>query len=169
MIKKVLIILCIFISIGIFITSIMTYALCPDEKYVLNFIKQYPNKSAIFLQRNDTVIAIQNPNKNMPLASTVKIIIAIEYACQAKNELINPNEEVDLNDINKFYIKNADYSHLKWINSISKKTLNNKITIREIAKGMIKYSSNASTEWLIEKLGLKNINSRIKKLNLKNH
>ncbi|MEM0542913.1 serine hydrolase [Flavobacterium sp. j3] len=170
MIKRVLIIFVLIISIVIIIISIATSILSPDEMTVLNFIKKNPNRSAIFLQRNDTVFAIQNPYKNMPLASTVKIIIAIEYACQVKNEIINPNEEVDLNDINKYYIKNTDGdSHLKWIKSVSKKVFNNKITIREIAKGMMKYSSNANTEWLIEKLGVNKINSRIKILKLKSH
>lgn len=170
MTKKVLIILGIFIFIGISIIAIIRNSLCPDEKKILNFIKQNPYRSAIFLQRNDTVIATLNQKKNMPLASTVKIIIAIEYACQVKNKIINPDEEVELKYINKFYIKNTDgNAHLKWIKSISNKVIKNKVTIREIAIGMIKFSSNANTEWLIEKLGVKNINSRIKVLKLKSH
>lgn len=137
---------------------------------MLDFIKQNPQRSAILLQRNDTIMANHNPNKVMPLASTVKIIIAIEYSYQAREGIINPNEKIDLNQVNKFHIRDTDgNAHLNWISSVSKKTYNNKIEIREIVKGMIRYSSNANTEWLIEKLGLNNINNRIKALKLQNH
>lgn len=170
MIKRIFIILGVVILIIISINVITSYISSPNEKVIFDFIKQNQNRSAILLQRNDTVLATQNPQKNMPLASTVKIIIAIEYACQVKNEIINPDEKNDLHDINKYYIENTDgNAHQSWVKSISKKISNNKITLREIAKGMIKFSSNANTEWLIEKLGIEKINSRIKNLGLKNH
>jgi D-alanyl-D-alanine carboxypeptidase len=36
----------------------------------------------------------------MPLASTVKIIIAIEYAEQAAQGQINPDEKISLSELN---------------------------------------------------------------------
>jgi D-alanyl-D-alanine carboxypeptidase len=106
----------------------------------------------------------------MPLASTVKIILAIEYAIQSSEGKLNPDEEVSLNELEKFYVSNTDGgAHPKWLRSVKGKVNDNKISIREIAKGMIKYSSNANTEWLSQKLGLENINKRIGSLGISDH
>jgi len=127
----------------------------------LNFLKEHPNKMAIKLVRNDAVLASRNPNKIMPLASTVKILVTIEYAEQAANKLIDPDQAISLDELDKFYIPKTDGgAHPSWLKSVKDKIHNNTISIREIAKGMIAYSSNANTEWLCKKLGLENINNR---------
>ncbi|MGF1926301.1 MAG: serine hydrolase, partial [Bacteroidia bacterium] len=49
------------------------------------------------------------------------------------------------------------------------KTSVDSVELLEVAKGMIRYSSNANTEFLIDLLGLNNINKNLKKLGLKAH
>jgi len=106
----------------------------------------------------------------MPLASTVKIILAIEYAEQSAKSQINPDDLILLTDLDKFYVPNTDGgAHSSWLKSIKDKISDDKISIREISKGMIKFSSNANTEWLLNKLGLENVNNRLDSLGLKNH
>ena len=106
----------------------------------------------------------------MPLASTVKIILAVEYAEQSTNHRIDPDSLVSLDDLEKFYIPNTDGgAHSAWLESVQHKIENDKISVREIAKGMISHSSNANTEWLLNELGTKNVNNRLDSLGLKNH
>ena len=170
MLKKILIIVGIIIAIVIIIGAIGINYFKPDANLVLNFIKENPNKTAIKLVRNDSLIAERNPDKLMPLASTVKIILAIEYALQSSQGKINPQEEVSIDELAKFYIPNTDGgAHPSWLKSVKNKINDNQITINEIAKGMIRYSSNANTEWLGNTLGLKNINNRIDSLGIENH
>lgn len=162
----------IIISFGILailvILSIIFFR--PDETIIVDYIKENPDKVAIKLVRNDTVLVERNPNKMMPLASTVKIIIAIEYAIQAANNQINPESYILLDDLEKFYIPNTDGgAHPSWLKSIKSKIQGDSVSIREIAKGMIRYSSNANTEWLCAKLGLENINARIDNLGIVDH
>jgi len=165
-----LIVIGVIIGLVVLLGAIGAYYFKPSEQLVLNFIKDNPNKSAIKLIRNDSIIAERNPNKVMPLASTVKIILAIEYAIQSSEGKLNPDEEVSLNELEKFYVSNTDGgAHPKWLRSVKGKVKENKISIREIAKGMIKYSSNANTEWLSQKLGLENINKRIDSLGISHH
>ena len=45
-------------------------------EYLATFIKKNPSKAAIYFVKNDVVLVDKNSNKLMPLASTVKIIIA---------------------------------------------------------------------------------------------
>ena len=142
----------------------------PNKEFVLDFIKNNPDKSSIKIVKNNTVYTEYNTHRLMPLASTVKIIIAIEYATQATKGTIDPEELINLSDLEKFNIVNTDGgAHLKWLKSINSKIVGHKISIREIAKGMITHSSNANTEWLSAKLGLKNINNRIQSLGVKKH
>ncbi|MEM6516637.1 MAG: serine hydrolase [Bacteroidota bacterium] len=146
------------------------YHFNPSEHKVLDFIKDNPERASILLVRNDSVVAQQKINRVMPLASTVKIIIAIEYAVQAAEGKIEPKDLVALNEINKFYIPNTDGgAHPAWLNSVKAITVNGNVPIREIARGMIKYSSNANTEWLLNRLGLENVNNRLYALDVKNH
>ena len=170
MLKKILIIVGIIIAIVLILGAIGINYFKPDENLVLNFIKENPDRAAIKLIRNDSLIAEQNPNKLMPLASTVKIILAIEYAIQSSQNKINPQERIAIDELDKFYIPNTDGgAHPNWLKSVKSKINDNHIPISEIAKGMIRYSSNANTEWLGNKLGLKNINNRIDSLGIENH
>ncbi|WP_289045352.1 serine hydrolase [uncultured Olleya sp.] len=142
----------------------------PNPKFILEFIKNNPDKAAITVIRNDSVLININENRLQPLASTVKIIIAIEYAHQAANKTIDVNQLIDLSQLNKYYIPNTDgNAHNNWLKYIENKINDNKISVKEIAKGMIMFSSNANTEWLQQKLGLNNINTQLQKLNLDNH
>lgn len=170
MLKKILVGLGIVVGLVVLTGAFGVYYFLPSEDKVLSFIKTNPEKSSILIVRNDTIFANRNINKVMPLASTVKIILAIEYAEQSANGQINPDELIPLSELSKFYVPNTDGgAHSSWLKSAKDKFLDDKISIREISKGMIKFSSNANTEWLLNKLGIENVNNRLDSLGLKNH
>ncbi|WP_235299189.1 serine hydrolase [Portibacter marinus] len=140
------------------------------EHLVLNYIKENPEKSAITIIKNGEKKVDFNSDKLMPLASTVKIIIAIEYAEQAAAGLIDPQEVISFDLLDQYYIPGTDGgAHMAWFKSIKNDIIGDGITLKEIAKGMIDYSSNANTEFLCDKLGLENVNDRIGKLGIDRH
>jgi len=158
MLKKILIVLGIIFGLILLIVVFAKIYFKPSKEVILKFIKENPNKASIKLIRNGKVLVDRNSNIKMPLASTVKIILAIEYAEQAANKIINPEKLISLEELNKYYIPKTDGgAHKRWLASIKSKIETEKIPLKEIAKGMMKYSSNANTEWLSEKLGLDNI------------
>ncbi len=170
MLRKVLIGLGIIVGLLVLMGAFGIYYVLPDENKILNFIKNNPDKSSMLLVRNDTVVASLNIEKVMPLASTVKIILAIEYAEQCAKGQLNSEELVLLSELEKFHVPNTDGgAHKSWLESIKGKVADGKIPIREVVKGMIKYSSNANTEWLLDRLGIENVNNRLDSLGLKNH
>ena len=125
-----------------------------DDDPILAFLAAHPDKSSMRLVRNDTVLADFRADRVMPLASTVKIIIAIAYAEQAAAGAIDPDELIPLEELERFHVTNTDGgAHPAWLNAVSDQVRGNRITIREIARGMINFSSNANTEWLSERLG----------------
>lgn len=170
MLKKILIglgILALLLLIGF---AVAYYMLRPDKDKLLAFIQENPEKSAILLVRNDTLLAAKNTTKVMPLASTVKILLAIEYAEQAAAGQLDPDSLIALSELEQFYVVNTDGgAHPAWLRSVEDKIEAGKISLREIAKGMIKYSSNANTEWLSSLLGIEKINQRIDSLGLSQH
>lgn len=149
-----------------------TFTAQNTNNYVVDFLKNNPERSSIVFTRNDTTLAALRPDVKFPLASTVKTIIAIEYAQQAADGKIDPEEEIPLAEIDRFFVLNTDgNAHPDWKKDLIDKNLihNEKVKLEQVAKGMIRYSSNANTEYLMWKLGFDNINTNLKKLNLTHH
>ncbi|GHB53899.1 serine hydrolase [Persicitalea jodogahamensis] len=143
-----------------------------EGDYVANFIAKNKQKSALYWVRNDSLMAEQNPSRKMPLASTVKIIIAIEFAEQVSSGKIDPAEQVPLSELSRFYIDGTDGgAHPAWLKQMKEKNLvaAGTASLLEIAKGMIRHSSNANTEYLMWRLGLAPINANLIDLGLTKH
>ncbi|MFD1739733.1 serine hydrolase [Bacillus salitolerans] len=104
-------------------------------------------------------------------ASTVKIIVAIEDARQASEGIINPNETVSTKELNTFFIPKTDGgAHEGWIKHLTNSGIDlQHIPLSEVAKGMISYSSNANTEYLMSLLGLDHIEHLLQSLHVANH
>ncbi|SNT54545.1 D-alanyl-D-alanine carboxypeptidase [Bacillus sp. OK838] len=164
-------ILIIVLTIIAFIVYLRIILKKIDPKYFLKYMKENDD-FAFSLKRNNIIECSINSQKKLVLASTVKIIIAIEFAEQISKEKINPKTNISLDVLDVFYLPKTDGgAHPEWINYLKVKNLiqNNQVNIVEIAKGMINFSSNANTEFLINELGLHNINNQLKKLNLNDH
>src|SRR5699024_2434915 len=121
---------------------------------------------SITLMENGQETFTINPGKKFPLASTLKIIIAFNFVkCVMRNE-ISVMEKVKVDDLDKFYIENTDGgAHPKWKRSTNH---SDEVTLLEIAKGMMQFSSNACTDFLMHKIGIDTINKTVETLQL-NH
>lgn len=142
----------------------------PD--YVLNHLKNNPETTSLYVVRNGEEIITYQSDMIRPLASTVKIPIAMEYAIQVDEGLLDKNQLVSLDDLNRFYYENTDGgAHNEWLESIQEadKVSNNAVALHEVAKGMITYSSNANTDYLLHLLGIDSVNERIQSLGLTQH
>lgn len=139
---------------------------------LLSFIAANKTRAAFYLVQNDSIIAEQNQNKVMPLASTVKILVAIEFAKQAGSNVIDENSYIDLKELEKYYIPNTDGgAHLAWLGFEKTKGHIKQDSVRliDVARGMTMFSSNANTEYLMDLLGLDNIKNNIQLFGLKDH
>ncbi len=78
-------------------------------------------------------------------------------------------KNIAVKDLNKYFIPNTDGgAHQNWLNTIKLNSYDS-VTLLEVAKGMVKFSSNANTEYLQDLLGVDNINKNLVNLGLKNH
>ncbi len=138
----------------------------------LNFIKANKDRASVYITRNDTVIAYLNEKKMMPLASTFKILVAVEFAKQATSDVIDKNVYVPLSELDKYYLPNTDGgAHPQWLayEKQANHIRRDSVRLIDIARGMIMFSSNANTEFLMDILGINNIRSNISLFGLKNH
>ncbi len=142
----------------------------PDPDHWLDHFRDHPESSAILVIRNDSVVVAHNVRHMMPLASTVKLVVAVEYAAQAAEGRIDPDSLVALADLEKYHLPHTDGgAHAAWRTEVEPRFPNGMVPLREVAKGMIQYSSNANTEWLMERLGLYRINARLDSLGMRPH
>lgn len=169
MLKKTVIIVSAIILILAAGFGVAFFMVKPDKERIVDFIKENPDRVSISLSQNEKVLLEHNETKMRPLASTVKIIIAIEYAYQVAEGKLNPDQKLSVSDLKKYHYPATDGgAHKAWLNNLELEK-DSIVSLSEIAKAMIKYSSNANTEYLIDLLGLENINSRIKLLEIEKH
>jgi D-alanyl-D-alanine carboxypeptidase len=139
---------------------------------ILQFIEQNSDKMSITIVRNGQKLASHAEDRMMPLASTVKIIIAIEYARQAATGRLDPAQPVALEELDCFYVPNLDGgAHPAWVQQMTDEGAaeDGWVTMQDVAKGMMDFSSNANTEFLMHEMGLENINALLQELNLASH
>src|SRR5690554_3527390 len=141
--------------------------------HIAEIINKNKKHYSIILAENDNLLININAEELRPLASIVKLIIAVEFAEQVANKTINESTLVSIKDLESYHVPNTDgNAHKDWLKHIreSNKIVNlDSISLLEIAKGMITYSSNANTEYLLDKLGIDNVNIQLKKLGFKTH
>lgn len=150
----------------------LTQAQAPIPDPIVDFIRNNPTRSALYVIRNDTVLIAQRPDQKMPLASAVKTIIAIEFAQQAAAGKINPAERIPFADLDIYYLPNTDGgAHPSWKQWVVQHNLisNETVSLLDVAKGMIQFSSNANTEYLLDRLGTDAVNANLGTLKLPNH
>lgn len=157
------VIIIIFIVLGIVVSK----RNMKNNKYdLLNYFEKNKDKLSITLKEDGQDTVALNSEKEFPLASTLKIIIAYNFVKSVTNNKISINDNVELSKVDKFYIPNTDGgAHPNWKKSLNSST---EASLLEIAKGMMQFSSNACTDYLINKIGMDVINQSIEALKL-NH
>jgi D-alanyl-D-alanine carboxypeptidase len=136
------------------------------------FIKANPLRSSVYITRNDTAIARLHETRLMPLASTVTMLVAIEFAQQSTHEMINENTYVPIADVEKFYIPFIDSAAFNtWLDKAKagNEIKNGTIKLVDIARGMIMYGCYTNADYLMDILGFDAVKDNIALLKLKQH
>lgn len=163
-IVSIIFIFLIFISIDI----LLYYKNKKKNIYdLLNFLEKNKKDLSVTIIENDVKTLEYNGDVKVPLASTVKLIVAYHFVKAITMGKLKLDEEVSLSEVDKFYIARTDGgAHKAWVNISG---IKNKVTLFDIAKGMMQFSSNACTDFLIDKIGINNINKGKSKLDLIDH
>jgi len=119
-----------------------------------------------------------NADKPLVVASVMKTVVLAAYADAVSNNEINPNENIPIGDVEKYYLPMTDGgAHAMGLKSLGleaddygfARNQSGMVTLDEIARIMIHYSGNAETDYLITRLGFDRISFTIEKCGLNNH
>src|SRR5699024_9337697 len=123
-------------------------------------------KLSITIKGNGHETLSIHSDKRFPLASTLKILIAFNFVKKVTTQEISLTDKVGMHEFETFYIPNTDGgAHANWKKSMS---YPEEVSLLDVAKGMMRFSSNACTDFLINKIGVEVINASIEDLQL-NH
>ncbi|MFP7370247.1 serine hydrolase [Bacillus safensis] len=134
---------------------------------LLTFVTKNKKNVSVTIIENEDVLLEWNANQKTPLASTVKLVVLFHFVKAVSSGDIKLDEKVALADIERFYIDRTDAgAHTYWleVNAFSEHA-----TLLDVAKGMMQFSSNACTDYLIDLLDLEKINNRMKQAGLTEH
>ncbi|XYU17767.1 serine hydrolase [Bacillus pumilus] len=134
---------------------------------LLTFVTKNKKDVSVTIIENDDVVLDWNGDQKTPLASTVKLVVLFHFVKAVSSGGIKLDEKVALSDIERFYIDRTDGgAHTYWleVNDFSEHA-----TLLDVAKGMMQVSSNACTDYLIDRLGLEKVNDQIKQAGLTEH
>lgn len=142
-------------------------AMSKTKDDIIKFMIENPEMWSMSLIQNDNEIINYNKDKIIPLASTVKILYAVAFVNAVRNKFLNPDELVPIKEVDSLYLKNTDgNAHNAWKENES---IGSEVSLKEIAKGMIKYSSNACTDFIYYRLGKDKIDEVIRDYSLLQH
>ena len=135
------------IALGSFVFFV--FYTVPSTDRLCDYINQNGENVAYGIVENGKLIAAHNTTKLMPIASMVKLIIAIEVAHQAGQGELNVQEQVPAATVNQLEIIGTDGdAHQNWLKQQVGES--DSVSLLAIARGMIEYSSNANTEYLMQ-------------------
>ncbi len=109
-----------------------------------------------------------NSDSTFPLASVTKLLIFIEYARQVYADIIPMEELVNIDILNRYSVPGTDTgSHDRFIAQYPRDT--RYISLWEIASlGMIQFSSNAASDYMLDRLGTVNWDALYESLDITN-
>ncbi|PRS26631.1 serine hydrolase [Bacillus pumilus] len=134
---------------------------------LLTFVTKNKKEVSVTIIENDDVVLEWNADQKTPLASTMKLMVLFHFVKAVSSGDIKLDEKVTLSDIERFYIDRTDGgAHTYWleVNDFSEHA-----TLLDVAKGMMQFSSNACTDYLIDLLDLEKINDQMKQAGLTEH
>ena len=142
-------------------------AMSKTKDDIIKFMVNNPEMWSMSFIQNDHEIINYNKDKIMPLASTVKILYAIAFVNAVNNKFLDPDELIPVKEVDLLYLKNTDgNAHNAWKEN---EHIGNEVLLKDIAKGMMKYSSNACTEYMYYRLGKDKIDEVIRDYSLLQH
>lgn len=125
------------------------------QEEAATYIEDNPETVAIICMQGDETLVEHNQDDVYALASTAKVIILAEYARQVDAGILDPDEEIDMEDVNTFWIPLLDGgAHGAWMDTLDNDEV---ATFDQLANAMIQFSSNAASDYLIQRLGRENI------------
>lgn len=134
---------------------------------VKNYLRTHPEDVAIACldPRNPAGGFYHNADEAYPLASTFKIVLLAAYAQEVAAGRLDSGEIVPFSDLETWYLPGTDGgAHPEFLKSLGEGR--STATLDEVVDGMIIYSSNAATDYLLARLDTVDFGNLYRRLGL---
>ena len=133
-------------------------------------IKQPDHASLLFIKNEEPLLTI-NAHRHMPLASIYKLVILKTYLDQCEAGTIRPDTQIHIQELKCYLISWIDPGFKKWYHTVREKNKikKDRIALREIVQGMLAYSCNAHTDFLLSLVGIANVQEELSVLGMRDH
>ncbi len=149
--------------------AIFIFIFRSNPAYMTKHILKHPETTSAYVAIDGEPVITHEDETIRPLASVVKIVIALEYAYQVADGTIDEHTEVPMEELDRYYVEGTDGdAHPDWKEHEGLEDATS-VELREVALGMILYSSNANTDYLMDVLGADNINERLQEEDILPH
>lgn len=134
----------------------LAYQISPQQNLDLLWtqVHDHPNDFAVAcIPLNDRArTVLYNPNERFPLASVSKLLIFIEYARRVDGGGISRDEQVDVAELNRYALARTDRgAHDDFMDTYGAGV--QQIPLWDVAAiGMMRYSSNAASDYMLARL-----------------
>lgn len=141
------------------------------ENPIAEYLIKQPDDCALIFIKNKQPLLMLNEHRPMPLASIYKLVILKTYLDQCEAGIIRPDELVHIQELKCYLIPWIDHGYKKWYHTVREKNKIKKdgIALREIVQGMLKYSCNAHTDYLLSILGIAKVQEEFAALEMQDH
>ncbi|MBC7813345.1 MAG: serine hydrolase [Burkholderiales bacterium] len=170
MTKLRLLFLFLFMTLGLGITTTAAQEVSTFEpvlSLLWNQVRMQPDDFSIGCMPLDAPVYsfLYNADDTFPLASISKLLIFIEVARRIDIGAISEDETVDVETLNRYNLPRTDRgAHDRFMEQYPPDV--QAIPLLELAVGMIQYSSNAASDYLLDRLVSVNWDSLYQRLSL---
>jgi D-alanyl-D-alanine carboxypeptidase len=123
---------------------------------LLAWCGEHPDRVSLAWFVNGELVAEHQADQPLPLASTVKLLLAAEFARRAGEDALDPELLVPAAELERFHVPGTDGgAHEAWKAAAREADLLGEegVPLWAVVRGMLRYSSNANAEYLMHLYG----------------
>ena len=126
-------------------------ALQPGTDGFVDWLVEHRDDVGIVVLVNGEERLAHQPDERFALASVIKVLILITYAEQVADGRLQEQDAVPVQDVARFYLAGTDggahdAARAEWGET-------DEVSLDQVARAMLRHSSNAATDALLEKVG----------------
>ncbi|WP_281613753.1 hypothetical protein [Flammeovirga sp. SubArs3] len=152
----------------LFISKITHAQEITPPSYFLEFMEENPDKFHLTYNDNFGRLIKWNDDELSTVGGLVYWIYVLEYVRQVNNGNFSPTERVKLDELEKF---DANSNKMKiWHDYLhhNRKLLKEKVRIREVVSGLINFTTDANSDYLMSLLSIDSVQQAVRTFHMHN-
>ena len=143
-------------NLFVFIFFLNTQQICAQHLHpIIGFIKNNPDRAAIYFIKNERPLFASNPDMPLPLGNLYAVVLAIVYAEETAKQNCRASQMIPIAAIKKFDDEKPNLviwlDYMKIIGALRQDS----VMLNDLVKGMINFKVNANIDFLIQFFGKK--------------